>query len=316
MVSSALTNCGFSDKLVNSSEYNGSKIYYEVTIADQELRFNVCEHCCAKIRSSPNRHYAIGIALNNPTVISPPYILHWDESCISNDKDISLSNLFNNSPIPKSVSDKLDNLLYIISQQPSFIGQPIFLSNFYNDDNFYKLYFKTQVEFFFFLKTLEEKGFISLHSSDNICKISYDGLIKLAELETNGAHSKKCFIAMSFDESTKTIREAIRNALLQTGFEPYIIDEKDIDSDKTINDEIIAGLRKSKFVVADFTMHKNGVYFEAGFAVGQGKQVIYTCKAEDFAKAHFDIKPLQHIIYKDEFELQSRLVAKIEAWIK
>jgi hypothetical protein len=46
-----------------------------------------------------------------------------------------------------------------------------------------------------------------------------------------------------------------------------------------------------------------------------GKQVIYTCKADDFENAHFDIKQLQHIIYKDENELEEALFHKIKAWI-
>lgn len=316
MAGITFTSCVFTDKQLGSPEYDGAKFYYEVYIANQLLKFNVCERCCEKIRSSPNRHYAIGIALNNRALISPPYILHWDESCIKNPLDISLLNLFNTTPIPKSVSDKLTFLLFVLSQRSKFMGYMVSTSDLYSDENFYKYYFRTHHELLFFLNTLAEKGLIESSTPSESCRISYEGLLKLAELESDGAHSKKCFIAMAFDESTKEIREAIKNALLQTGFEPYIIDEKNIDSDKTINDEIIAGLRKSQFVIADFTKHRNGVYFEAGFAVGQGKQVIYTCRKDDFANAHFDIKPLQHIIYDSEFQLQQELVAKIEAWIK
>ncbi|HYC86761.1 MAG TPA: hypothetical protein VEB86_16125, partial [Chryseosolibacter sp.] len=83
-----------------------------------------------------------------------------------------------------------------------------------------------------------------------------------------------------------------------------------------INDAIIVGLKQSKFCIADFCGHKNGVYFEAGFVVGQGKPVIYTCSKTEFAKAHFDIKPLQHIIYITPEELEEKLILKIDAWIK
>ena len=106
----------------------------------------------------------------------------------------------------------------------------------------------------------------------------------------------------------------VRN--IQTGFTPIFIDEKDISSERTINDEIIANLKKCKFCIADFSYHKNGVYFESGFALGQGKPVIYTCEHGHFKNAHFDIKPLQHIIYLKPEELTEKLVHKIEAWIK
>ena len=77
----------------------------------------------------------------------------------------------------------------------------------------------------------------------------------------------------------------------ETGFEPILIDERNIDSDRTINDEIIANLKKCKFCIADFSYHSNGVYFESGFALGQNKKVIYTCLDREFEKAHFDIRP-------------------------
>ncbi len=120
---------------------------------------------------------------------------------------------------------------------------------------------------------------------------------------------------MSFDPPTKPIREAIRKALTLTGYEAIIIDEQIIDSERTINDEIIASLKKCKFCIADFSLHSRGVYFESGFALGHGKKVIYTCGKEEFTKAHFDIKPLQHIIYETPEQLTKDLINKIEAYI-
>lgn len=84
----------------------------------------------------------------------------------------------------------------------------------------------------------------------------------------------------------------------------------------SFNDEIISSLKKCKFCISDFTFHSNGVYFENGYALGQKKKVIYTCREDEFKKAHFDIRPLQHIIYKTEHELEKDLINKIEAWIK
>ena len=120
---------------------------------------------------------------------------------------------------------------------------------------------------------------------------------------------------MSFDPSTKEAREAIRKALKETGYEAVIIDEQIIDSERTINDEIIASLKKCKFCIADFSLHSKGVYFESGFALGQGKKVIYTCNKTEFENAHFDIRPLQHIIYETTDQLTKDLINKIEAFI-
>ena len=47
-----------------------------------------------------------------------------------------------------------------------------------------------------------------------------------------------------------------------------------------INDEIIAQIRRSRFMVCDLTGYRGGVYFEAGFAYGLGLDVVYTCRRD------------------------------------
>jgi len=128
--------------------------------------------------------------------------------------------------------------------------------------------------------------------------------------------SNKCFVAMSFDNKLTDTRETIKTAINDVGFEPILIDEIHIDSEVTINDTLIAEIKKSKFLVADFTQHKHGVYFEAGFALGLKRPVIYLCQFEDFPNTHFDTNHYPHIIYKNLDELKEKLQTKIEAWIK
>jgi len=82
-----------------------------------------------------------------------------------------------------------------------------------------------------------------------------------------------------------------------------------------IVDRIIAEIRTCQFMVADFTGQKAGVYFEAGFAKGLGREVIWTCKEDDFKNVHFDIAQFSHIIWKNSAELRSRLAYKIKATI-
>ncbi len=40
------------------------------------------------------------------------------------------------------------------------------------------------------------------------------------------------------------------------------------------------------------------------------------CQSEEFKKAHFDIRPLQHIIYENPEQLETLLINKINAWVK
>ncbi|PSR52030.1 hypothetical protein AHMF7605_00095 [Adhaeribacter arboris] len=211
-------------------------------------------------------------------------------------------------------------LLFLFSLQ-KVDGEQVFLD--YNKPwIFLKNYFSSPSEFLFYLKGLEESDFINfkpqpqIHDSDysGYFQIIHKGLNQVVELSKVEINSKTCF--MAFDNRTKPYRKAIKNAISKTGYKVIIIDEEHINSDKTIPDAILSGIKQSKFCVADFTLHRNGVYFESGYALGLGKSVIYTCHKDDFSDSHFDIKQLQHIIYNTPEDLERMLVDKIEAWIK
>jgi len=80
-----------------------------------------------------------------------------------------------------------------------------------------------------------------------------------------------------------------------------------------IDDEIVARIRKSAFVVADFTEQKAGVYFEVGFALGMNLPVIWSCREDDIDNLHFDVRQYNCIDRKDEADLAGRLQLRIEA---
>jgi hypothetical protein len=82
-----------------------------------------------------------------------------------------------------------------------------------------------------------------------------------------------------------------------------------------IVDKIIGEIRTCQFMVADFTGQKGGVYFEAGFVKGLGREVIWTCREDDFRNVHFDIAQFSHIIWKNSGDLRRRLADKIIATI-
>jgi len=80
-----------------------------------------------------------------------------------------------------------------------------------------------------------------------------------------------------------------------------------------ISDEIIAEIRRSRFVVADYAGQANGVYFEAGFALGLGLTVIPTCRADEVGKLHFGIKHINTLLWHDPAELVDALGRRIRA---
>ncbi|MBK8641667.1 MAG: hypothetical protein IPN15_05405 [Saprospiraceae bacterium] len=118
-----------------------------------------------------------------------------------------------------------------------------------------------------------------------------------------------------FWRETENIRKAIKQAISGTGFDPIIIDEKNISSDNTINDAIISNIRVANFVLQILHYIEMEYILKVDLLLGLGKPVIYLCRKNEFEKAHFDIKPLQHIIYETEKELTRKLTDKINAWI-
>lgn len=49
-------------------------------------------------------------------------------------------------------------------------------------------------------------------------------------------------------------------------------------------------IRSCRFLVADAFGERTAVYYEAGFAGGLGKLVIWTCQKDELAKVSFDTR--------------------------
>jgi nucleoside 2-deoxyribosyltransferase len=144
------------------------------------------------------------------------------------------------------------------------------------------------------------------------------GYARLATLDATGASSKQAFVAMWFDDSVSDAYEnGIALAIRDAGYEPLRIDRK--EHNNKIDDEIIAEIRRSRFVIADFTQGdsgaRGGVYYEAGFAHGHGIPVIFTCREDIIGKVHFDTRQYNHITWKAADDLRQRLAQRISATI-
>ena len=134
------------------------------------------------------------------------------------------------------------------------------------------------------------------------------------ELPTGGGIPGRCFVAMSFDPSLNDAYElGIRVAVIECKFQPIRIDLE--HHNEKICDRILAEIRRSQFVVADFTLQRAGVYFEAGFAMALGRPVIWTCHKDDIQKTHFDTRQYNHIVWATPDDLKAKLAERIQATI-
>jgi hypothetical protein len=129
---------------------------------------------------------------------------------------------------------------------------------------------------------------------------------------------EQAFVAMWFNESMHGPYEnGVEAAVRTCGYRPLRIDRK--EHNNRIDDEILAEIKKSRFLIADFTSApekpRGGVYFEAGFALGLGIPVIWTCRSDVFDHIHFDTRQFNHIVWSTEAELKLGLTNRIQATI-
>jgi len=240
------------------------------------------------------------------------------------DKDI-MDRLISDYTFPKTPQEKIDAMFEFFFRMQNFDGEEIlfretdFLEEF---GSWNKLYFKNLSEVYFYIKELATLGLAKIELNVEYHPIAFqltlEGL-NYANKLIEGNESNICFVAMSFDEDLNNVyNEAIKIAIEENGFKPLIIKNEILPSDVTINDGIIAAIKKSKFIIADFTQNKRGVYFEAGFALGRGLKVIYTCKneANEINGLHFDTSHYQHLFWDDIEDFKNKLKVKIEAFIK
>jgi hypothetical protein len=144
------------------------------------------------------------------------------------------------------------------------------------------------------------------------------GWLKIDDLVTRLPSTSQAFVAMWFNDATHTAyADGIEPAISDSGYRAVRIDKK--EHNNKIDDEIIAEIRRSKFLVADFTCEKEkvrgGVYFEAGFAMGLGIPVIWTVEKDSLDDVHFDTRQYNHIVWDTPETLRNMLKARIGAVI-
>lgn len=226
-----------------------------------------------------------------------------------------------------TIDEKLNKILLYIYNNTEITGKYISLIPKYDYPIAYAF---DKNEFDFFLKHLQKSDFINLSKSSNVIKsddgrtsinmneiynilLTIEGLKKIDKIKTEKKISgNQCFVAMWFDEKMNDVySHGFEVAISEAGYKPIRIDK--VDHNGKICDRIIAEIRQSKLVVADFTGHRGGVYFEAGFAMGLGIPVIWTCKEDHIEQCHFDTRQYNHICWENTEDLKKQLIDRITA---
>ncbi len=174
-------------------------------------------------------------------------------------------------------------------------------------------YSSNREELVFHLQALQERSLLtySIPTGVTITSAGWDYLDRHA---SDLQEKTQAFVAMSFSDEMRPIWEdAIKPAISEAGYTAYRVDE-DLHSENIIF-KIMAEIKDSRFVVADLTGQKDGVYFEAGYGLGLGLPVIWTIRKDDVQNVHFDTAQYNQIRWESAGELKDAVSDYISAII-
>ena len=217
--------------------------------------------------------------------------------------------------IPSGPLELIDEIVKYIHKESSHFGAnvwihmrkyPVALAR--NEREFASVLWEAEAIKYIKLKEVQDKY---------RCTLAREGYQRIDELRRTGHDSRQAFVAMSFKKDDPTLmgacRESIKPALENTGWQPIRMDLH--EHNERIDDRMIAEIRRSGLLVADLTGHRQNVYFEAGFAMGLGIPVIYTCREDEATedKVQFDTRQYKYIPWTDPTDLRQKLRDRIEA---
>lgn len=170
-------------------------------------------------------------------------------------------------------------------------------------------------------KSLVGKGILRVafdSGGNSAVEITYDGWLYYEQLKRVAPLSRLTFMAMQYNNETlqRIYKEIIVDAVKQTGFDIRKLD--DVKRAGLIDDKLRVEIRLSKFVIADLSDENRGAYWEAGFAEGLGKTVIYICEEKKFDKlsTHFDTNHNLTVKWKDDDEGLKKFADELKATIR
>ena len=221
---------------------------------------------------------------------------------------------------PLPVYERANRLLRWVASETDYVGNQVVVSeeslaSYACSESF------SWDEMDYLMRYLESQGWATLNYLYGIDQAARGAIVTVdghrqVEAQAINALSSQGFVAMWFDGSMKEVRQkGIIPGIEDAGYKPYVVDEDEHIG--KIDDKIIAEIRRSRFIVADFTHGekgaRGGVYFEAGFGLGLGIPVIYTCHKGQMSDVHFDTQHYNHILWEKPEELREALANRIRA---
>ena len=210
------------------------------------------------------------------------------------------------------VQQKVHKLLQCLARKSQFPGDGVSIRE---DDDYPAFDAVSPTECRFLVRHVFNSGYLEKRG-DHLLALSVKGWERVEPPSGAVGIPGRCFVAMSFAvELDEPYLLGIKPAAEQDcGL--TAIRMKELQHNDDICDRLLSEIRQSQFLIADFTGHRDGVYYEAGFACGLGREVINCCRESDFGDLHFDTNHLNHIKWVTAEDLRQKLADRIRATIR
>ncbi len=223
---------------------------------------------------------------------------------------VNLDTLIQSNKRRDNPTEAAEQIVEYIASRSSYNGEYI---KFTPELDLSILYAKTSREFIFYVECASQLGLVEKQGTNFAYRISLEGWRSISP-RNKVSVKNQAFVAMWFTPELNDVwSNGFESAIITCGFKAVRIDQ--VEHNQKICDKILAEIKASKFIVADFSGQRGGVYFEAGFALGQGIPVIWTCKSDEIEALHFDTRQYNHIPWDSPEELAEKLAARIRAII-
>jgi hypothetical protein len=139
---------------------------------------------------------------------------------------------------------------------------------------------------------LQREELIKLHDDQGYDELSaeltFEGWLAFENIASGKTTGRRAFMAMPFNKPDLDTEwyPKLQKAVGQTGFTLLRVDEH--AKPGLIDIVMQERIREARFLIVELTHANLGAYWEAGFATGLGKPVIYTLRKGE--KAHFDVE--------------------------
>jgi hypothetical protein len=199
-----------------------------------------------------------------------------------------------------SVAEQAENLIFYLGCEQQSAGDRIELL-------YLKVLFLVGAtephDILFLVRGLIEENMLvgKLSSQSANIVLTIKGWERFAQLSRGVEASNQGFMAMPFgyEYLTRAFYEHWKPASDQAGMPLQRLDEN--PKAGSISNRMMVEIRRSKYLVAELTHNNPGAYWEAGFAEGLGKPVIYLCEQSFFDDpkngVHFDVSQRQGVIW-------------------